>query len=101
LCKLYYHNSSVIYIKSDILPLLIGRVPRLKSMACALKASFTVGNKGNEERFVSLKLSTHNNISKDYMEELDGLGMWRIWVKRWGVWGFGWETGGKETTGET
>ena len=31
----------------------------------------------------------------------DGLGMWRVWVRRGGVYGLGGETGGKEITGET
>jgi len=35
------------------------------------------------------------------MHELDGLGMWRVWVRREGVQGLAGETGGKETTGET
>jgi len=28
-----------------------------------------------------------------------GLGMWRVWGRRRGVYGLGGETGGKETTG--
>jgi len=33
--------------------------------------------------------------------EGDGLGMWRVWVRRGGVYGLDGETGGKETTAET
>ena len=29
------------------------------------------------------------------------MGMWRVWMRRGGVWGLGGESGGKETTGET
>ena len=27
--------------------------------------------------------------------------LWRVWVRRGGVWGLGGETGGEETSGET
>ena len=46
------------------------------------------------------RVLSHNYILDCVVLE-DGLGMWRVWVRRGGRIGSWWETGGKETTGET
>jgi len=45
--------------------------------------------------------SSPNIVRVIKSEGRDGLGMWRVWVRRGGVWGLGEKTRGKETTEET